>query len=636
MKKITLLIALVLLSLQSNAQLFTQNFDTSLGWTILHPTGTSTLAGWSRVTTGTYPTCTPFAGAGMARFNSYNVPAGNVYSLTSPAITFAGANYRVKFKMYRDNGYPTDLDNIKFYLNSVASSVGGTLLGTVHRSTEVLPTEATSGWYTYYFDLAPGLTGVNYLSLKATSAYGNNMFIDEISIVDTPLNDAAMNLVNFAPVIATIGNNVVSGSIKNVGGNDINSLDINWQVDSGTIYTQSMTGLAITAGQAYNFTLTDQWNATPGLHSLKVWLSNTNGNDTDLTNNEIIKSIYVVNEIFPKTVVYEEGTGTWCQWCPRGAVGLKDMLHNHDDGTFLGIAVHNGDPMVLAAYNAGLASYISGYPSGTLNRNQGEIDPGLSSIEPAYQAELSKVPLGKVSVPDVIWDPTTRMITFNAIAKFALDLNTANYNLAAIIIENGVTGTTSTYAQVNAYSGGAAGNLIDWEGNNWTTYSNPVPASQMVYNHVGRALLGGYTGFVNSIPAVVNYNTPYTYAFSHTLPTTQNVNNIEVVGILIDNATGKIVNANNFDLGRKLETLTLANFSKNKVSIYPNPSNGIVGIHTIEAVTLNILDIMGKVVFSIKNITNDSNINLSSLQKGMYLVKVTGENTNHTEKLILN
>jgi hypothetical protein len=74
-----------------------QNFDTALGWTsttVTSDAGT-TISAWARRTTGTTPTCTPFAGAGMARFISYNIPSGGTGRLTSPAITFAGLSYKL-------------------------------------------------------------------------------------------------------------------------------------------------------------------------------------------------------------------------------------------------------------------------------------------------------------------------------------------------------------------------------------------------------------------------------------------------------------------------------------------------------------------------------------------------------------
>ena len=52
-------------------------------------------------------------------------------------------------------------------------------------------------------------------------------------------------------------------------------------------------------------------------------------------------------------VVGEEATGTWCGWCPRGAVALNWMDHDYE-GYWQGIAVHNGDPMSDADYDNGL------------------------------------------------------------------------------------------------------------------------------------------------------------------------------------------------------------------------------------------------------------------------------------------
>jgi Secretion system C-terminal sorting domain/Outer membrane protein Omp28 len=633
MRKITLLFTLLFFTTHNYAQvLYSENFDTSLNWTVIHSTGTSGLTGWSRVTTGTNPNCSPFAGNGMAQFNSNDIVSGNSYSLTSPAISYSGANYAVRIKMYRDAAAGSD--RIRIYTNTVASSTGGTLLGTVIRAIGSFPIVTSEGWYSYSFNLPAGITGDNYISVLGTSLNGNNIYIDEVSVYQVATNDAEMSTVNFNTIVTNLGNTAVSGSIKNTGLNDINSVDLNWQVDGGTTHSQSLTGLTITPGQLYNYTHSDQWDVTPGYHSLRVWLSNTNGSDADSTNNEIIKSIYVVNEVFPKTVVYEEATGTWCQWCPRGQVGLKDMLHNHPDGSFIGIAVHNQDPMVVAAYNSAIANFISGYPSGTLNRIPVEVDPGLSTIEPAYQAALTRVPLGKVSIPDVNWNATTRQISFDVNSQFALDMPNVNYKVAAVIVENGVTGTTSTYNQANAYSG--AIDLIDWEGNNWRNLPSTVPASTMVYNHVGRALLGGFNGVTNSVPTTVTYNTPYSTSFTHTLPILQNVNKVEVVALLLDSATGLIANATIFDLGAKIALATTNFDEKGKFSIYPNPTTGILHLETEKAVNVTIIDVLGKIMLTKNNITNQSGLDISSLSKGIYFARITGENSNFIEKIILN
>lgn len=631
MRKITLIVAVLFAAWQSNAQvLLSENFDTALNWTVVHSAGTSTELGWERVTSGTNPTCTPFQGAGMALFNSYDIEENNRYNMISPAITFGGLFYKTSFNLFRDAGYGTLADNVKIYYNTTANLTGATLLTTVNRAMSLSPVVTTQGWHQYDAFLPYGVTGSGYIIITGTSSYGNNMYLDNVSIeqVNT-VNDAALTSVTLGTTI-TQGTYPIAGTFRNLGSNPVTSIDINWQVTGGPLHTQSLTGLNIAPGVTYNYSHPDQWVPATGQYTMNVWVSNTNGGDSNDENDLIEKTGYVVNEIFPKTVVYEEATGTWCGWCVRGHIGLKDMAHYHDDGSWIGIAVHNADPMVLAEYDTAIGSFISGYPSGAMNRMPGEVDPGLSSIQAAYETELAKVPLARVQVGSQSWDPVTRQITFEAQAIFALDINNADYKLAAVIIENGVHGTTPTWRQRNYYSGNV---ITDWEGFNWGSYPAYIPAATMVYNHVGRALLGGFNGVEGSVPTSVAYNTPYSYTFTHTLPGNQVAENIELVVLLLDKATGAIVNAKEVSL----ETaLGVTSYNAKQYGVYPNPTTGILNINTEFPVKVSIVDVLGKVVYQAENVTRETAINLAHLQKGVYIAKMTDGKTSATEKIILN
>ena len=48
---------------------------------------------------------------------------------------------------------------------------------------------------------------------------------------------------------------------------------------------------------------------------------------------------------FPRKIVMEEATGTWCGWCPRGMVTIEQMNQKYPDN-FIAIAIHGGDEMV--------------------------------------------------------------------------------------------------------------------------------------------------------------------------------------------------------------------------------------------------------------------------------------------------
>ena len=51
---------------------------------------------------------------------------------------------------------------------------------------------------------------------------------------------------------------------------------------------------------------------------------------------------------------------------------------------------------------------------------------------------------------------------------------------------------------------------------------------------------------------------------------------------------------------------------------------------------MSIVDVTGKVVFVAAEVTKDKNIDLSGLQKGVYLARISSENGTTTEKIILN
>jgi len=173
-----------------------ENFDSALNWTVTHTEGDSADEGWTMETEGTSPYISPFAGAGMAKFNSYGINVVNSYDLTSPAISFTGGSYQVTFKMYRDDGYLDRADRISVFYNTAPTSTGGTLLGTVNRAIDLEPVVTTNGWYSYTF-LIPGTPNESgYISILVTTEYGNNIYIDDVFIENQPTTapDCASNL----------------------------------------------------------------------------------------------------------------------------------------------------------------------------------------------------------------------------------------------------------------------------------------------------------------------------------------------------------------------------------------------------------------------------------------------------------
>ncbi len=139
---------------------------------------------FDKQTTGTYPICSPHSGAAMLRYNSYSIATGNSAFLALPPLRMVlSKNFRVKFWMYRDSLYASNADSINVYFNSTQNLTSATLLGTIHRARGMSPTITAVGWYEYSFDF-PINQGSNkrYVLFQAGSKYGNNIFIDDITV----------------------------------------------------------------------------------------------------------------------------------------------------------------------------------------------------------------------------------------------------------------------------------------------------------------------------------------------------------------------------------------------------------------------------------------------------------------------
>ncbi|NDA99346.1 MAG: T9SS C-terminal target domain-containing protein, partial [Flavobacteriia bacterium] len=313
--------------------------------------------------------------------------------------------------------------------------------------------------------------------------------------------------------------------------------------------------------------------------------------------NTLSNSINPVVPALGKMVIGEEATGTWCQWCPRGAV-FMDQFETKYNQFWEGIAVHNGDPMTDVEYDSGIGAFIGGYPSAIVDRGT-EVDP--SGMSPDFFARLQIPPVATL-INGATWDPISRILNVSVKADFALAANNS-YKLACVLTEDDVTGTGSGYNQSNAYAGGGNGVMGGFE-----LLPSSVPAAQMVYDHVARAIAPSFTGEANSFPATVLAGQSHTLNFSFTLPATWDENSINIIGLLL-NPQGGIDNAGKATIAEAVANGYVAGLStiygenlEKMVTVYPNPASSKTTIHlnleSQASVVLSLLDVSGKVLSS--------------------------------------
>ncbi|HIA35247.1 MAG TPA: T9SS type A sorting domain-containing protein [Flavobacteriales bacterium] len=483
-----------------------------------------------------------------------------------------------------------------------------------------------------------------------TSEGGNDIsgfYVDDVSYNHISANLPAVNGgVTFVSQLNGIAGQTASvdATVRNLGSDAITSFDIEYDYNGNQVQ-ESVGPISLASLATYDHTFAVPVTLAAGSLPLTVTVSNVNAAGADANADDDAKSI-TMNPVVPATgklVIGEEGTGTWCGWCPRGAVGLRDMDARYH-GLFQGIAVHNGDIMTDAVYDAGIGALISGYPSGLVDRGP-DIDPGAFEVD---FLERIIIPPSAFMTVGATYNSSTKELNVSVSAAFQLEV-TGNYKVACVIVEDSVTGTTSDYDQSNSYAGGGAGVMGGFE-----LLPHPVPAAQMQYDHVARAISPSFEGLDDAYPDSIS-KSPYiiTHNFSFVLDAGWDENQIHIVGMLID-PNGRIDNAGSVSIA-EAETNGLVNGGvvvstkqlpapDETVKIYPNPASNAaflkIQLKEEAHVSMQVFNSAGQLVLS----RDYGNLNGSytlpiitkSLNKGIYAIKLQHGDKIVTKKLVVN
>ena len=468
--------------------------------------------------------------------------------------------------------------------------------------------------------------------------YLYGMAVDNLKIYQPYSYDAAVMSIDIQDYVA-LGNQNVAGTLFNYGSSAITSLDINYQVNGGSVYTQTLSSLNIGLLTSYNYSHPTVWApSTSGVYVIKTWASNLNGNaDMNNTNDTTTKTI-TIPSFFPNhIVVVEEGTGTWCGWCPRGAV-FMDSLAAVYPTTSIGIAVHNGDPMTNSTYDNGLSPLIGGFPTVVVDRVVSD-DP--SNVFDVYDNVIGNFAFAELTL-NCTFDQTTRKLRGYSSANFAASLN-GDYRFAIAITEDNVAGTATGYAQQNYYSYESQDLPLVGAGHDWQSEPKKVPATDMEYDHVARFIAGGFNGKSGTLPSSITEGNTYTdTTLTYTVPASYNMANINAYLLLINATNGHVLNGAK---GAITVGIDQPKADKLGVNVYPNPfannANISFNLQKAENVKVNVYNIIGELVYSIDNGQMSKGehkvkIDGSKLPSGMYFVNlITGEN-NIVTKVSLN
>ena len=239
-------------------------------------------------------------------------------------------------------------------------------------------------------------------------------------------------------------------------------------------------------------------------------------------------------QLYPRTQVIEEGTGTWCGVCPFGMEVLENLYKEVKDVPYIVIAVHQAqnaysrEPMEVFDYRF---LTFQGFPEVWINRKK---RTGLFNHEiPLVLKEQSQ------QTPFNIKTKITKTDTFDYDITLTTTLGFDNHNttlrMQYVLVEDHV----GPYMQANYAQ--TQGKYFPHSA--WLNKPNPA---QTFYNDVARVIypVGESAEREGVLPTEMRRGVPVSQTFHIFLPSSvQNASRLRIVGLLLDTQTGEILNA---------------------------------------------------------------------------------------------
>lgn len=317
----TLLLIFSIATVQLGAQIiFSESFDNGIPTTFkIHKvddntydpmTGLdATFGGW-------------FDGGGAAVSCSWFSPVGTADRwMVTPSITvpaLSNPNNKLKLVFYQRSSDPAPFsDSYEVRIGTVDQEI--TNLSKVLLSVTKAQTKTT--WTINNIDLTTYAGQNIFLAWRNTSNDGTFLYIDEINLIEAqPVQVIARDIPNV--IYNPVGDLNIGINFTNFGYNNLTSLTTNYQIDNDPVNSSNTsTSLNVPFLSDGTDFSSVKFNATKGVHTLKVWPSNPNGNGSPAAIGDTLEIplvIYDQTDHITRTSIAEMFSSSTCPPCKAG------------------------------------------------------------------------------------------------------------------------------------------------------------------------------------------------------------------------------------------------------------------------------------------------------------------------------
>ncbi len=315
---------------------FTEGFDETTfppaGWQNVATEGTYV---YQRLTVGEWPMCSPHnESTAMARYYSYLAPQGWKCSLISPKLQLSATDNTVRYWIFRNfNNNIMGPDKINVYYSPTTNTADGILLGSVHRNTMLEPVVGeNSDWYEYSYTF-DSPEGYGFVIFEAESGYGWSLFIDDIYINTS-------NIDNNPPTVVSLNGTQIWADTE---------MDLTLRIYDESDVPNQLEAVYTIDGQSHNITFNKSAKANYDFTAtLPAMPNHTSGSIVfhlaDELGNEAVSDAYDLHWDWQRPILLEtfeecstlslpegwttSGNPTWWDWGAQGTVYYTDFYGN--------------------------------------------------------------------------------------------------------------------------------------------------------------------------------------------------------------------------------------------------------------------------------------------------------------------
>lgn len=615
MKKLLLGASALVISVNVNAQIFSETFDTEIPatWTIHDQDNLTSTSSQSDYASWAWNSGRQSASS-SSWYNNNGLGPTDDWLITPGIAIPATGNFQLSF-----NASSHEANYLEEY--EVLYSTTGTAV-TDFTSPPILSVTNESETGTDHQITLPASTAGQtvYIAFHHISDDESMLHLDDVVVRELLDDDVAMTALDI-PTDVQSGNVTIAGTLSNEGANAITSVDVTW--DDGSGPNTETFAVNIAPGETYDFTHGTLLAATVAGSPYTINVCATVTGDGDASNNCANHTLNAYDQVGTRLALLELFTSSTCPPCQ----GLNEQWY---DGSGLNAGLDALNANAQTGANIAAIKYQVNWPGNGDHAYNTEVGERVQK----YSVNSAPTPIVNGTAYD--GNLNSAAVTPHQTELTLIDLSATFTNTETDINVDVTINPYADYSGAKLYVA-----LLDKE------YASTSDASfsngETVFHHVFRKFVANGTAINLTSGTAFTSMESTSFNIATDLPSQGSFDlhagsQREVV-VFVEDADGNILNA---AIATGTFTASVEESTIENVNVYPNPATDVLNV-SFEAnnadYTVSLTDLAGRTLTSntLTSLSGAQSIALpvADLANGNYILTISSEEGSYTQKVVI-